>query len=112
MPSRASNAALTVVSRADRDIEISLGRDGQTVAIWEAFVGIRRGRVKAHSIVVPAKAGIHNHRQRLLKEDVRHGGMTVGPRSMHPCFRRGRRNSSYAVFALSPCKNPVRSSVT
>src|ERR1700687_4031312 len=47
MPSRALNAALTVDSRADRDIEISLGRGGQTVAIWKAFVGIWGVRVKA-----------------------------------------------------------------
>jgi hypothetical protein len=40
MPSRASNAVLTVDSREARDIEISLGRGINAAAIWEAFVGI------------------------------------------------------------------------
>jgi hypothetical protein len=40
MPSRASNAVLTVDSREARDIEISLAGRIIAAAIWEAFVGI------------------------------------------------------------------------
>src|SRR5258707_39224 len=57
MPSRASNAALTVDSRADRDIELSLGTVGKRSRLG-GFVGIRQRRVKAHSIVVPASSSV------------------------------------------------------
>ncbi len=55
-------------------------------AIAEA--GDARREAVQESIVVPAKAGTHNHRRLWLQNTLAVSFKSIGPRRMGPCFRR------------------------
>src|SRR5215218_8877835 len=103
MPSRASNAVLTVDSSADRDIGISSEQSGELGGELRGFFGIWRRRVKACALV-PAKAG-----------PILRGGY-VEARWSTPSFNNrrpglwvpafaGTTGGEIYAFPPSPCKN-------
>src|SRR3977135_368746 len=111
MPSRASNAVLTVDSREARDIEISLASDFVGRGALSGFGdGESRWGETFDSVAAPSSP----------KADdpvFRGAGVQFGPRGIldAPPSRgmtaeewRGRRHQAFAIFS----KNPVKSSVT
>src|SRR5580698_10395886 len=105
MPSRASNAALTVVSREARDIGISLG---DFVRAGGRLCRDLRGRSQALPMSSRRRPGP-------ITTGVYYGAKAVqqhlskqAPRRMGPGLRRDDDHDAL----LSPCKNPVKSSVT
>src|SRR5689334_2166600 len=104
MPSRPSNAVLTVDSSEARDIGDSLGG-----RIWVALSEFGRGESRlppSSSRTSEARSGIHNHECKLLCK----AGAPACHNREGLGLWAGTTGESYA--APSPCKNPVKSSVT
>ncbi len=112
IPSRASKAVLTVVSRAARDMGCFLERRAFSGCFFGNGAGESRRLAAgaAFSTVVPANAGTPNHRAMLLRRLERQRARRHGLWLWVPARASPWRDDSGELQQL--CKYPVRSSVT